>query len=111
MILNANDIPFEPTAHGEGQKKVLIRSSDTPTMLTQFAYGKLSAGEKVAEHVHQTMEEVFYFLAGEGMYTINGQILHVSSSTVVRIPAGLPHSLAASLVGPLEFLYFGIATL
>ena len=110
MILNAKDIPFETTAHGEGLKKVLLRDSDTPTMLTQFAYGKLSAGENVAEHVHDTMEEIFYFLAGEGIYKIDGDTLQVSSSTVVRIPAGVPHSLSPSGEEPLEFIYFGIAT-
>lgn len=110
MIVYANELPFETTEHGVGLKKIFLRSPDTETMLTQFAHGKLFPGDKIPEHSHVTMEEVFYFFKGEGIYTLGHDKLHVSIGTVVRIPAGVTHSLTTSGKAALEFLYFGIAT-
>lgn len=109
-LINTNEIEFEVTAHGAGLKKVLLEYADSPTMLTQFAYGKLFPGDKIPEHSHNTMEEIFYFLKGKGVYTIDHTDWQVLPATVIRIPAGVSHSLTTSGTEELEFLYFGIAT-
>ena len=109
-LINTGELEFEETAHGAGLKKIIMRSSDTSTNLTQFAYGKLFPGEKIPEHLHSTMEEIFYFLKGEGTYNVDNIELHVQPETVVRIPAGVPHSLITKGTAALEFIYFGVAT-
>ena len=109
-FIDSGEMEWEQTGHGTGLKKVLLQATDTPTMLTQLAYGKLLPGDTVPMHSHNSMEEIFYFLKGEGTYTLNDTALQVSPSTVVRIAAGVQHSLAATGLTTLEFLYFGIAT-
>ena len=109
-FINSNELEYESTAHGAGLKKVLVQSTDTSTKLTQLALGKLLPGEIIAMHSHNSMEEIFYFLQGEGIYMVNNQNLPVSASIVVRIPAGVQHSLTAMGTTALEFIYFGIAT-
>ena len=108
LLINTNELDFETTAHGAGCKKVLIKSSDSPTTLTQFAYGKLFPGDKIPEHSHNTMEEIFYFLKGDGIYTVDNKDLPVLPNIMIRIPARVPHSLRAGANNTLEFLYFGI---
>ena len=109
-LIDSNELEFETTAHGAGLKKVLIQSTDTLTKLTQLALGKLLPGEIIPAHSHNSMEEIFYFLKGEGVYMVDDKNLPVSPSIVVRIPAGIQHSLTATGVIALEFIYFGIAT-
>lgn len=97
------------TAHNTGEKRVFLTKEDTPTNLTQFAYGSLAKGECSGMHEHPTMEEYFYFLKGRGVYTIYGHTHQLVPGVFVRIPAGVPHNLEAGDEG-LEFVYFGVAT-
>ncbi|MEJ7914091.1 MAG: cupin domain-containing protein, partial [Chitinophagaceae bacterium] len=94
MNINSNEIEFESSAHGAGVKKVFINSLDTATKLTQFAYGKLLAGENVEEHMHPSMEEFFYILKGDGVYVIDHSLVKVSPGVIVQIPAGITHALS-----------------
>jgi len=105
----SNIIPV-PTAHDEGLKYVFLKNEDTPTKLTQFAYGEFKPGEKCEMHLHKTMEECFYFLSGEGEYSINGNTYKLEAGVFLRIPAQAPHELRALGDEPLKFVYFGIAT-
>jgi len=98
------------TAHGTGEKRVFLNSSDTPTSLTQFAYGRFRPGETCEEHVHPTMEECFYFIKGVGTYTVDDKKYPLTPGAFLRIPAGVPHRLEATGDEDLEFVYFGIAT-
>ena len=105
-----SDINGEPTAHLSGLKKVFLASQDTETALTQFAFGIFEPGEICPRHRHPTMEELFYFMKGEGEYEIGNQIVDIKPGTFLRIPANTDHQLVNSGNGTLEFVYFGIAT-
>jgi len=100
----------ELTAHAQGAKQVFLRNSDTPTNVTQVAYGMFTAADYCELHTHPTMEECFFFLKGEGMYTVGDQSIDLQSGVFVRIPAGVPHRLEAIGIAPLEYVYFGVAT-
>jgi mannose-6-phosphate isomerase-like protein (cupin superfamily) len=104
-----NDITPIITAHGKGEKFVFLTQQDTPTAITQFAYGKLLPGEDVEQHLHPTMEECFYFISGEGKYLIDGIIHDIAPGTFFRIPANTLHALQQNGTQPLTFVYFGIA--
>ena len=104
-----SDIKPVPTVHNLGEKFVFLKNEDTPTAITQFAFGKLMPGEDVEEHLHQTMEECFYFIGGEGEYTVNNIVYHVKPETFLRIPANTMHSLKITSAIPLTFVYFGVA--
>ena len=104
------DIKGVVTAHNTGEKRVFLNNTDTPTSLTQFAYGKFMPCEVCEEHVHPTMEEYFYFLQGTGTYTVGGNTYPLEPGVFLRIPAGVPHMLRAEGSEALEFVYFGVAT-
>lgn len=103
------NIKGEPTAHLSGLKKVFLKNEDTDSKLTQFAHGMFAPGEICARHVHQTMDELFYFMKGTGIYRVNGEEISLKPGTFLRIPAKAQHELINDGKGNLEFVYFGIA--
>ena len=100
----------ELTAHAQGAKQVFLRNSDTPTNVTQVAYGTFSKADYCEMHSHPTMEECFFFLKGDGIYVVADQQIPLQHGVFVRIPAGVPHRLEATGDEPLEYVYFGVAT-
>ena len=100
----------ELTAHAQGAKQVFLRNSDTPTNVTQVAYGIFSKSDYCEMHTHPTMEECFFFLKGDGIYVVDDQLILLQYGVFVRIPAGIPHRLEATGDDPLEYVYFGVAT-
>ena len=100
----------ELTAHAQGTKQVFLRNSDTPTSVTQVAYGTFAQTDYCEMHIHPTMEEHFFFLKGKGVYTIGNQDVDLKPGVFIRIPVGVPHRLEATSEDPLEFVYFGVAT-
>ncbi len=103
-------LPGEVTAHAQGSKRVFLRQDDTPTPLTQVAYGTFAPTDFCELHTHPTMEECFFFMKGRGKYTVGSQCIDLSPGVFVRIPAGMPHRLQTTGTEPLEYVYFGVAT-
>lgn len=104
------DLPHEVTAHAQGIKQVFLRNADTPTAVTQVAYGLFAATDYCDLHQHPTMEECFFFLKGKGVYWVGDQQITLEPGVFVRIPAGVLHRLEATGAEPLEYMYFGVAT-
>lgn len=100
----------EVTAHLQGLKRVFLRNSDTPTALTQVAHGTFRSTDFCELHSHDTMEEVFFFLRGKGVYTVGESQISLENGVFIRIPAGVHHRLEAVGEEPLEYIYFGVAT-
>jgi len=109
LCQSLSDIKPVPTVHNLGEKFVFLKNEDTPTAVTQFAFGKLMPGEDVESHLHPTMEECFYFLSGAGEYTVDNFAYMVKPETFLRIPANTLHSLKVTSITPLTFVYFGVA--
>lgn len=103
------NIKGEPTAHFSGLKKVFLNNKDTDTKLTQFAHGVFAPGEICEIHSHPTMDELFYFINGNGIYKVNGEEITLKPGTFLRIPAKSQHELINNGESNLEFVYFGIA--
>jgi mannose-6-phosphate isomerase-like protein (cupin superfamily) len=97
------------TAHQDGEKFVFLKNEETASSLTQFAYGKFMPGECTEEHKHTTMEECFFFIKGEGTYTVNKETFFITPGCFVRIPPNTQHQLKTAGSEPLEFVYFGVA--
>lgn len=100
----------ELTAHAQGAKQVFLRNADTPTAITQVAYGTFTNADYCELHTHATMEECFFFLKGTGCYTVGDLQIDLQPGVFVRIPAGAVHRLEATGDQPLEYVYFGVAT-
>lgn len=95
MLKSLSDILPEPTAHGVGQKHVLLCQAETDTNLTQIAVTTLQAGEAAEEHSHPTMEECFFFLSGEAKLTIEGKTVTCHEGDFVQVKCGERHRLEA----------------
>ena len=104
-----SEVQAVSTAHSVGIKKVLLRSGESNSNLTQIAYGSLAPGEQVAIHKHPTMEECFFFLEGKGIYNVEGESIDLEKGTFVRIPANTDHAMKCTGTEKLEFFYFGVA--
>ncbi len=109
MFQYIEDIEGEPTAHLSGLKKVFLENGDTESHLTQFAFGTFKPNEVCERHMHPTMDELFYFIEGNGVYKIEGEEVLIKPGTFLRIPAGKRHELINSGQTDLNFVYFGIA--
>jgi mannose-6-phosphate isomerase-like protein (cupin superfamily) len=58
-------------------------------------------------HVHAAYDEVYYVLSGRGTITLDERTSRLRPGSVVVIPAGVPHALAAEPGQPIEFIIFG----
>lgn len=95
MLKHLSDILPQPTAHGVGQKRILLKQAETETSLTQIAVTILQAGEATEEHSHPTMEECFFFLGGEAKLTVEGNTLMCHEGDFVQVKCGERHRLEA----------------
>ena len=95
MLKHLSNILPQPTAHGVGQKRVLLSQAETDTNLTQIAVTTLQAGEATEEHSHPTMEECFFFLSGEAKLTIEGNSVTCHEGDFVQVKCGEKHRLEA----------------
>ena len=62
---------------------------------------------KGTPHVHTGYDEVYYVLSGTGTITLDRETYPLRPGSVVVIPAGVAHSLAATPGEDLEFIIFG----
>jgi len=62
---------------------------------------------KGTPHLHEAYDEVYYVLAGTGTITLGQETYPLRPGSVAVIPAGILHSLAASVGSELEFVIFG----
>ncbi|NQZ43234.1 MAG: cupin domain-containing protein [Flavobacteriaceae bacterium] len=86
-----------------------MNNADTDSQLTQFAHGCFAPGEVCERHAHETMDELFFFIKGNGVYKIDNEDVQLKPNTFLRIPAKSPHELINTGEVDLEFVYFGVA--
>lgn len=110
ITASLSNLEREVTAHAQGIKQVFLRNSDTPTKVTQVAYGQFAKTDYCELHSHATMEECFFIVKGQGEYVVNDETIALTSGVFVRIPAGVPHRIVSTGEEPLEYVYFGVAT-
>ena len=68
-----------------------------------LAHGKLAAGRRSKWHV-LISSEVYYFIAGLGRFTIDGETRPVEAGSVVYVPPGGKQSLENTGTTDVEFL-------
>ncbi len=105
---NFDPLKMQITAHSIGEKFVFFGNEELQSPITQVAICILKSGEFIPFHSHETMEEVFYIISGNGTFYIGDEIFHVENNTCIRVPAGFLHSIKANI--DLHFYYFGVAT-
>lgn len=94
-LKHLDDIMPVATSHGVGQKRVLLNKAETETGLTQIAVTRLKAGEVAEEHVHETMEEEFFFIKGVAEVEIDGKAVVCRAGDFLKVSHGVRHRLNA----------------
>lgn len=108
VIANLDLSNIETTSHSLGKKLVFFNKNELQSSITQIALGILDSGEIIPFHSHESMEEVFYILSGNGIFHIEDEKINVKENSCIRIPLGFSHSIKANT--QMKFLYFGVAT-
>jgi mannose-6-phosphate isomerase-like protein (cupin superfamily) len=105
-----HDRPLEPTRHG-ALKRVLLRHEEvhSPLMFLNEVY--VAPGERVERHQHEDMEEIFYFLEGEGTMQMGEEIQSIKSGDCVVVPMRTPHVVENNGTQKMRFVCFGVKAL
>jgi mannose-6-phosphate isomerase-like protein (cupin superfamily) len=107
LISNFKSLKSQSTSHFVGEKFVFFEGKDFQSLITQIAIGTLKGGEKIPFHSHNSMEEIFYILAGHGIFYIGNEQFNVTQNCCIRVPVAVNHSIQATV--ELKFYYFGVA--
>ena len=71
-LLNLEDIPSQSNSHNERISKRVWLANHEFGNITQLAQSDFSSGEKLTNHSHPYMGEVFVVQSGRGLITIDG---------------------------------------
>ena len=100
-----------PPAHALNVRKKSILEYARVDHITGFSYAELLPHDRVELHSHQSKDEVFHVVEGDGTVTIrNGdleRVLHIETGTTVVLYAKEKHSFLSGDNG-LKMLYFGV---
>jgi len=73
----------------------IIRSildlSNAPVKKQSLAEAVVKPGKSTEEHLHEKTEEIYYFVQGKGILTINNQPSTVNTGDAVLLPPGTSH--------------------
>lgn len=105
---NLNELEWLDSSHSGILKKVFFKGEDFTTKITQVAYTKLERGTKIEFHKHESMEEVFFILAGSCEFKIGESVYLLKDDSIIRVPIDTFHSLHA--ITNCELFYFGVST-
>jgi len=105
-----HDLSLEPTRNG-GLKKVLIRHEDVSSHLMFLNEVYVAPGERIELHEHQDMEEVFYFLEGEGLMQMAEDVEPVLPGDRVIVPNKMAHAIENTGDTRMKFICFGVKVL
>jgi mannose-6-phosphate isomerase-like protein (cupin superfamily) len=114
--INEADLEWEIPSHEDPNnvgtwKKVLVRHDevDHKSKLMMVNFARVLVGRTHPEHKHPTMEEIFYFLEGEGQVVLDGKAGEIKAGDRIIVPAGVSHKIINTGKIELKFLGFGTA--
>ena len=93
---NIESLPGLPLNHDSGTKKVLFNWQDVDTPCRQISIASFHAGDVCEEHRHETLDEHFYWLKGQGCFVIDGETIPFSAGDYIYVPAKSNHSIFIS---------------
>lgn len=106
VLRNAATVPWieGPGHHGGAVSKVLVAAGEGGSRLTDYRISSYAPGAHVARHVHETKEQIYHFLEGEGLLEL-GEAAHVvRAGDCALIPPHVPHALQNTGLDRLVFI-------
>lgn len=95
------------TSHQVGSKIVLKGNDHPQSPITQIARTTLDKDTNVPPHAHASMDEHFYIIEGEAIFTIDNTTHRCYTGNYILIRAGITHAIKA--ISNIEILTLGIA--
>jgi quercetin dioxygenase-like cupin family protein len=91
IVKRDRNIPWTPHPFLPIQIKNLLTKRDDRGDITIFQV-KISAGQEIPEHVHETQEDIIFILAGKARMWIDGTgEFSLEKGTFVRVPKNTKH--------------------
>lgn len=106
FIRNIADIPWQefPGHFGGALSKALVRPEVCGSVRVDHRISCYQPMAYVAEHVHETQEQIYHVLEGEGMLTLGDESRVMRRHDYVYVPPGVKHSFTNTGLVPLVFL-------
>ncbi|MDR0898550.1 MAG: cupin domain-containing protein [Oscillospiraceae bacterium] len=96
MVAKGHTLPQEVRTQmrgGEGSVTIChLEKALLPPAGRLFARLTLPPGASIGAHTHTGEAEMFYFIAGEGLVTDDGEAVPVQAGDVMTTPSGHSHS-------------------
>jgi quercetin dioxygenase-like cupin family protein len=96
-VRHISNVPVRATSHVDDQgrpitKQQLVEPFDVPN-IAGFSVASVKPGQSIANHVHESMMELFYVLSGSGMVRINqNEENRIETGHFIRVVPGEYHS-------------------
>ncbi|GGL09424.1 cupin domain-containing protein [Mangrovihabitans endophyticus] len=104
-FLNEGDVPWtEPPGHVRAYSRYLVGPDSHGSAHFDFRTSRYPTGGYVEEHLHESAEQVYYFLAGAGRAVCGEETRMVGAGDVMFVPARMRHSLMSTGERELEFV-------
>jgi len=95
--VNANDLDYRM---GDSGPKYLFRGPRIDWGLIRFL-----PGQELGTHLHEQVEETFYFTAGTGVMVVDGERTDITPGDALRIEPGEAHNIINTGQTPLEGVF------
>lgn len=106
--LNLQDIQIVPTHNGSVYKRVLIQKGEAESDLIYMNEAYLHPNMKIEPHMHDDMEEFYYFLEGEGLMYVGNEVEKIKAGDRVIVPIKQTHSVENNGDKTILFITFGV---
>ena len=96
--------PAYVTKDGSIIRELLHPSRYGPSLAMSLAEAVIPPGRRTRSHRHRSFQEIYHFLEGTGVMTLEGETFPVSEGDSVLIPAGSNHHVKNTGAVSLRFL-------
>jgi mannose-6-phosphate isomerase-like protein (cupin superfamily) len=112
LVQSAAEVP-ERVSRGDLRVRQIFQaeSAGFESSLSFVLWNRIPAGGANELHVHEDVEKVYYFLAGQGEVACGPWIRNVRAGDFLFFPAAIPHMVRSLGPGDLEFVVCAARTL
>ncbi len=93
-----------PGHFGGALSKVLVAAGEGGSRLVDYRISSYAPAAYVARHLHETKEQIYHFLEGEGLLELGEEKRVVRPGDIAYIPPHVPHALHNTGLARLVFI-------
>ncbi len=100
---------LETTHGGPGHKRALVRKEELENKHVMFMNEVyVPAKSNVKIHVHDDLEEIYYFILGTGKMLIGNEYIKVKKGDRIIVPPAKSHCVVNSGNSVMKYICFGV---